>query len=255
MIRFLCSALVVFFALTSQVYADEEPVYFRLINDNETLEFINYAPSIVPPMVQEIAMRTMMQRFSPESVANDYYQLKITRNIIWQGNTLVQYDYASLAEDRFRHVMWMSEDLSRIFKLEIYSAENKLMYAAICLGTNGAVLPEAKQFEELKSKRMYYGFANMHTEEGADGSYKMLFTDGMNRFSVFRSLSNKHETTEKLVIYGNNVYNTSSKKYRYTVVGGIPFERMEEITGLLIQEESKSSITAIRIDDTGNNRN
>lgn len=249
MIRLFTYVFVMLMLLASHVQADDEIIFFRIVNDNQTLSFTNYSINIVPPMVQDIAMRTMMQRFSPEMIAKDYYQLTINRNIIWQSQNITQYDYNPLSKDRFRHILWLTEDLCCIVKHEIYNHEGELMFMAISMDGQGMKLPENQEVAELKSDRMYYGFANMHTEEGPEGTFKMLFTDGINRFSVFRALIDKknQDKTEKLIVYGNNIYNTSSENYRYTVVGGIPFERMEDIISILIKEEHKIPTASIKI--------
>ena len=103
----------------------------------------------------------------------------------------------------------------------------------------------------------------------------MLFSDGLNRFSLFRSpvseksqpaaavktqdeTDNKTQSkTEHLIVYGNYVYNENRNGFRYTVVGTIPFENMAEMVNIVTDYENtvKNSAAADKAPDNLSDKN
>lgn len=211
----------------------EERIYFQVLSGEETVSFTNQAVSGVHPVLKDVALRTFTKPFSPELVKSDYYQLTVNRGIVWNGENLIQYDYMPLMKDRFRNVFWFTADGSGLVKSEIYDNDGRLLFSATCMTNNMPVVP-ASSFVQLsmdESPLKFFGFANVYTESASDGTFRMTFTDGLNRFSLFRSLVKPKalKEQEKMVMYGNYVFNKIHGDYKYTVVGTIPYYKMEEV--------------------------
>ncbi len=260
--RRLALPLLIFFmaAALPSISRAEDVIFFRMAHNDGTVSFFNFNTPFVPPMVQEIALMTLRKPFYPNLIESEYYQLSITHGVLWEGEKVVQYDYTPLLPDRFRHVLWVTEDLSSVVKLEIYDNNNKLLYCAICLSQHipANAPPPIKKPSEQRAH--YFGFVNQHTETQPDGGMRMLFTDGLNRFSVFRTpIPGKPQRTgtekvsesdnksgsqaERLIVYGNYVYNENRDGFKYTVVGTIPFDKMEEMIDMLPASALKNKKT------------
>ena len=230
--------LVLVFSSASQA---EDTIFYRMAHKGETISFFSFNAPLVPPVARDIALMTLNKPFYPNHVNSEYYQLSITRGIIWQGMKVIQYDYAPLTNDRFRHILWTTENPESVVMLEVYDNDNKLLYGAIRLSQRVASSsPSAKKTPE--QHELYFGFAHQHTEVLKDGGIRLFFSDGLNKFSIFRSpipakasaeSNGKADfSKENLVLYGNYVYCESKNGFRYTVVGTIPFDKMAEMIDL-----------------------
>ncbi|MDR2884361.1 MAG: MucB/RseB C-terminal domain-containing protein [Deferribacteraceae bacterium] len=214
----------------------DEIIYYNINHNGESLSFFNMLGAPVPPMVQEISRRTLRKPFMPKRIDPNRYKVSIVQNITWQGMTVTQYDYKPVINDRFRHILWVLPDTNEIVKLEIYDANDKLIYCAICLEHDHSLQTNKtkEQPEERLTAERFDGFVNVSKEEAADGYIRMLYSDGLNRFSVFRTpLKEAKKEAERLVVYGNYLYNKDVGNFRYTVVGTIPYEKMEEFVNVL----------------------
>jgi negative regulator of sigma E activity len=77
---------------------------------------------------------------------------------------------------------------------------------------------------------VYSGFAAVDVSPDKDGSFKMFFSDGLNRFSVFRRPAAQNEKVdEKAVLYGNYIYSKIANGHVYTAVGTVPYSTMQDI--------------------------
>lgn len=234
----------------------EDLIFYRMAHNEGTVSFFNFNAPLAHPMMREIALRTLRKPFYPDLVESEYYQLSITRGVLWQGAKVIQYDYAPLSADRFRHVLWVTEDLALVVKLEIYDNDNKLLYHAVRLSQHRASGNPVPVRNSSEQRKHYFGFTNQYTDNFLDGGMRMLFSDGLNRFSLFRApvpekaqsaaaMKTQDETdnktsskTENLIVYGNYVYNENRNGFRYTVVGTIPFENMAEMIAIIADREN-----------------
>ena len=205
-------------------------IYFYMISDNKTYTFMNFTPQVAP-MMQDIAIMTLDRPFSSDLIHKDFYQLSITYGIVWNNFKAVQYDYKPLSDDRFRNVIWLTADKKAIIKVSIYDNAGRLIFDAICMNSPIPIkeTPDALVRALSRNDFIYKGFALAHAEFGPNDTYKMLFSDGLNRFSVFKTLATKAEENREMIIYGNYVYNKIVGDYIYTAVGTIPYEIMEEV--------------------------
>ncbi|MDR2400127.1 MAG: MucB/RseB C-terminal domain-containing protein [Deferribacteraceae bacterium] len=245
--RYCLLALAAVF-ISGSVFADE---IYKIADENGYIDYCGCPEERIANMreagrAREIAKHIMHKRFSPEFIRSQFYQLNTTRGIIWQGDEIVQYDYKPLSKDRFRHLFWVNTANSGIVKLEIYDDENKLLFRGLNL--NGADSPNHK-FEYRQDRRQlqggYFGFVNIHREMKGEKIERLLFTDGLSRFSVFRAPPEKgRRSSEKLVVYGNYIYSITTDNSSYTVVGSVPFSFMEDVVSKLDSndEEFKSLI-------------
>ena len=231
--RLVPLALLIFlFFSTEAICHEENLIFFRIVNDNTVISFTNKPSPPVPPMVGAIAMRLFDQPFSPEMVNSAFYQVNITKNVIWQGSQVVQYDYRPVAADRFRYVLWVA-GRADVVKLEIYNTTGVMMFSGAYLEADKLPGHNPPSFKKVENAKNYYGFTLLRTEEKDDGSIRMLFSDGLNRVSVFRERQTEEREPNTRVVYGNNVYNVTRDGYMYTVVGSIPYEKMEEMLELI----------------------
>jgi hypothetical protein len=235
----------------------EDNLLYKIADENG---YINYCGCSTPQYkggyakdgnVREIAEHIMHKRFSPEFIRSQFYQLNTTKGIIWQGEEIIQYDYKPLGKERFRHVFWVGADKSNIVKLEIYDQENRLLFRGLDL--EGRDIRSHKFDFKQKGGVLeggYLGFVNIHRDRKGGNVERLLFTDGLSRFSVFRSPPVKDRRgSEKLVIYGNYIYNVTTDNSTYTVVGSVPFSFMEDVVSKLDSndEEFKAIIDSKKI--------
>jgi negative regulator of sigma E activity len=135
---------------------------------------------------------------------------------------------------------------SEIVKLEIYDIENKMMFCAICLecihlqnaGRENQRSARAKRDKE-EEKTYFAGFSIVHTERMQNGGIRTSYSDGLNRFSIFRTPigAQKDSEPEKFIVYGNYVYNKDLGGFRYTVVGSVPFDKMVSMISAMGESE------------------
>ncbi|MDR0453926.1 MAG: hypothetical protein LBH05_03840 [Deferribacteraceae bacterium] len=250
---FICMAAV----LPSVSFA-EDIIYYRMAHNDGAISFFSFNTPFVPTVVRDIALMILQKPFYPSLVKSEHYQLAITYGVLWQGVKTVQYDYTPLAADRFRHILWVTEDSDSVLNLEIYDNDNKLLYGAVYLSQQGRV--SGKKPPPLKNspepQKYYFGFTHQYTEIMQDNVMRMFFSDGLNRFSLFRSsLPAKQQPTamnkilteskrkdaskgEHLIAYGNYIYSENINGFRYTVVGTIPFDKMGEIVKIVADEKT-----------------
>ena len=227
----LVLALFLFFSAEA-FCQDENLIFFRIVHENTVISFTNKPSPPVPPMVGAIAMRLFDQPFSTEMVDSAFYQVNVTRNVVWQGSHVIQYDYKPVASDRFRYVLWVAGKAD-VVKLEIYNTTGVMMFSGAYLDAGKLPGYSVPAFKKVEASKSFYGFSLVRTEEKDDGSIRMLFSDGLNRFSVFRERQTEAREPDTRVVYGNNVYNVTRNGYMYTVVGSIPYEKMEEMLELI----------------------
>lgn len=250
MTRIILASLTFALVFAGQAFS-HEPAYYRIASGDSILSFTSNAP-VPDKMVQVIAERTFVQSFSADIINSNYYQVQILKNIVWQGLHVTQYDYKPLASDRFRHVLWVYGHT--IVKMEIFDTAGELMFSGAYL--NADDMPEMQAPSPLSVSAAsesfnFYGFTAIKTET-SDNHLRVLFTDGLNRFSIFRepSPSGKAESQpDRQVVYANNVYNVTIDGYTYTVVGGLSFERMQEVLEIFITRISKIPVTSGSINE------
>ncbi|MDR2104555.1 MAG: MucB/RseB C-terminal domain-containing protein [Deferribacteraceae bacterium] len=244
------SALFLIFLISWTAAAEE---LYKIADESG---YIDYCTCKAAPLdikdirAQEIAKHIMHKRFAPEFIRNQFYQLSTLKGIIWQGDEIIQYDYKPLSKDRFRHLFWVNAATSDLLKLEIYDQENKLLFRGLDLGGAHPYNPKSeKRPKERVLKGGYFGFVNIHREKKDGDMERLLFTDGLSRFSVFRSPPAKQRGyAEKLVVYGNYIYNVTTDNSSYTVVGSVPFAFMEDVVSKL-DKNDKEFYTLINNED------
>ena len=212
----------------------QEIIYYNIFHNGASISFLNVLGSPAPPMAQEIALRILKQPFAPEKIKSEYYQISVNQGIVWQGKNVVQYDYTPIIPDRFRHVLWVLPESSEIVKLEIYDTEDQMVFCAICLECNNLntirerQARRAQRQEKVENREIYNGFSVVSTSRTRCGNIRTSYSDGLNRFSIFKMPVSVQKNTEpeKFVVYGNYVFNQDLNGFRYTVVGSIPFDKM-----------------------------
>ena len=67
----------------------------------------------------------------------------------------------------------------------------------------------------------------------------LVFSDGLNKFSVFVDKDVEVKNIRKKVIMGNYVYRRSLAGHTYTVVGSVPFKIMKDVITYINNKEEK----------------
>lgn len=240
--------LVILFVMAVQISANAgSSIYFHIVNDNKSYTFMNIGSStIVSTTIRDVAMLMLDKPFDADMVDKNYYQVSITHGISWNNEKVTQYDYKALAGDRFRNIFWLTPDKKFIVKYAIIDTNNNIMFDAICMDKGIPLRAPSEKLEEAMSSGniSYKGFINVRTETGAGGMLKMLFSDGLNQISVFRSPMNPKEKYEnkQLILYGNYVLNKIIGDFNYTAVGTLPFNIMEELVGVVDKKAKNNEI-------------
>jgi sigma-E factor negative regulatory protein RseB len=155
---------------------------------------------------------------------------------------VTQYDFVPVLPDRFRHVVLVDEKWDHILRREVYDTHNKLIYAYSYEDRVDEPAPfvEKPSFTKYQHREEFPGFKRIFKRELEDGTVHSLYSDGLNRFSVFVKKTELNLEDSSRIIYGNYVYRKKIGETLYTVVGTIPFPQMEKVVSRLTSKEDKS---------------
>jgi len=186
------------------------------------------------------SLRLAEDTFNINTFKSEFYQINIKKNIKIFNKKISYFEISPVMNDRFKHILWLYKN-NIIVRHEIYDLKNSLLYSSGYLNN----FPEHKKKIiniTKKSKNTnneldrYKGFFLIY-ESTLDNYIKhMLYSDGLNRFSLFVKKVYDENTDYQKIMFGNYVL---SKKYRdklYIIIGTIPYEQMQ---GFLKQYISK----------------
>ncbi|KAA0259226.1 hypothetical protein FHQ18_01885 [Deferribacter autotrophicus] len=172
--------------------------------------------------------------FDAGAISSEYYSEKMSFKKIGDSQYRI-YEYYSVFNDRFNHVIWTYKD-NRIFKHEVYDLSKKLLYSYTfnLLRSNEFV----KRSKRVCSGCYFYkGFKLIYKGKNVEGENQLLFTDGLNSFSVFWKKGEREVQTVRRIVLGNYMLREYLNGYIFTVVGTIPYFEMENIIKYLIKKE------------------
>lgn len=205
-------------------------IFFKIaINDDSYQSFVVSDYAMRHSKLHLLATRMRQRFFDPASLSREFYQVTIREGFTLLGRDVRQYDLSPVLKDRFRHVLWVTTDTNLIVRREVYDLSDKLIF------TYGYVhdLPAYADNTPVSSPEsrggdVYKGFAQIEEKETEAGTDHQLFSDGLNKFSVFlRPRTAEADILEKKIVYGNYVLRGAKGSTEYTVVGTIPFAEME----------------------------
>lgn len=176
----------------------------------------------------------------------NFYQIAINRGAVFLNNKIIVYELNPTFNDRFKHVIWVTEN-NVIVRKEVYDLKGKLMFSYGYVDE----IPDIKK-RRLENKKKSYdndicsevtefrGFKVIGCRYIDDNTKHVVYSDGLNKFSVFIDENNGKTIDKKKVVLGNYVYRKSIGNKVYTAVGLIPFDTMDMVIKYINdKEESK----------------
>jgi len=221
-------------------YASEQ-VYFKIaVNENDYSTFLTDRISTKKKTLQYLATKMRQPYFNPELINRRYYDVEVSSGIKYFDVNVVQYNVIPLNDDRFRHLLMVDQRDGVVIRKEVYDTDGKLVFAFTSLDRMVEdKLPEAVRASKEPLTEAFKGYFLTHDKVLKDGTRHMSFSDGLNKFSVFRKKSDIELNTMKRILYGNYVYRKSVGNELFTVVGTLPFNEMERLVENIANLEDK----------------
>jgi sigma-E factor negative regulatory protein RseB len=220
----------------------ESKVFFKIAVDERAyssflLENLGDGQSVL----HSLASRLKEKHLELDKIEKDYYNIKIEYGMKYNGLDVVQYDIAPLLPDRFRHVLLVDAKSDHILRREVYDTEGKLIYAYSFEDKNDELKPviNRPELNLFQERNQFPGFKPVFKKELHDGTMQTLYSDGLNKFSVFVKTTEHDIGESSRILYGNYVYRKKIGDSLYTVVGTIPFPQMEKVVSRLAFKEDK----------------
>lgn len=232
-------------------YAAEQ-VYFKIaVNENDYSTFLTERRRTRKKTLQYLATKMRQYVFHPGSLNRDYYTVTENRGIKYFDRDVVQYDITPVKHDRFRHVLLVDQKKDVVIRKEVYDTNGKLVFSFTSLDRESTEhVDDADSHPDPDSDAVHIAAASVHHDafngyfvtadrELKDGTKHISFSDGLNRFSIFRKKINTEPTEQKRILYGNYIYRKKVGKELFTVVGTIPFEEMDDLINNIVKLEEK----------------
>lgn len=218
-----------------------EQVYFKIaVNENDYSTFLTDRISTKKSTLQYLATRMRQPSFHPERLDRNYYEVRESRGIKYFEKNVVQYDVIPIYDDRFRHLLMVDEIEGVVIRKEVYDVNGKLVFAFTSLErTAEETKPELQRTSVEPIAKAFKGYSVMGERVLKDGTKHISFSDGLNRFSVFRKKIQTETADQKRILYGNYVMRKSVGKELFTVVGTLPFKEMELLIENIVKLEEK----------------
>jgi len=180
--------------------------------------------------------------FDISSVDKNYYQVSIKRGVSLFNKKLLLYELTPTFSDRFKHVIWVTDD-NIVVRKEVYNLDNKLMlsYGYVDELPKMEKGPPAALNKGAGCDRSlsFRGFELSGCKSIDKNTKHLVFSDGLNKFSVFVDKDVEVKNIRKKVIMGNYVYRRSLAGHTYTVVGSVPFKIMKDVITYINNKEEK----------------
>lgn len=226
--------IILLFCLVTATFASyaSEQVYFKIaVNENDYSTFLTDRISTKQQTMQYLASKMRQPFFEPELISRKYYKILESRGIKYFDVDVVQYDVVPIENDRFRHILMVDEQSGVVIRKEVYDTEGKLVFAFTSLDRDqkNDVVPDAERISQEPPVESFKGYFLAYDKILKDGTRHMSFTDGLNKFSIFRKKSDIELNVQKRIIYGNYVYRKNIDHELFTVVGTLPFDEMDRL--------------------------
>lgn len=223
-------------------YGGDMKVFFKIAVDERAYStFLLENLGAGHSALHDLASRLKEKHLELDKVQKDYYNIKIDYGMKYNGHDVAQYDITPLLPDRFRHVLLVDEKWDQILRREVYDPDGKLIYAYSFEDRDGELKPVIERPQPALStgRDEFPGFRAVFRKELDDGTSQTLYSDGLNKFSVFISKTETQIKDSARILYGNYVYRKKVGDILYTVVGTIPFPQMEKVVARLAFKEEQ----------------
>ncbi len=240
--KYIIYSIFIYILFFNKSYADDM-IFYKYADGNAYSVFV--APSSDKSL--SVSARDVIAKlivnftFMLDNISKDYYNINITKDIVYFGEDVTQYDIIPVSKDRFRHIIWIDSQNNPI-KTEIFDNNNKLMIAFSNVDFHG----KNKSYEDIKfdfknEKPFYKGFYHIYSKVMRNGVNHLIFSDGINKFSLFIDYNTKDTGSISKIVYGNYLYSKVISGVEYTIVGSIPYEIMNEVIEVVSSNNSEVS--------------
>lgn len=183
--------------------------------------------------------------FDISNVDKNYYQISIKHGVSLFKKNLILYELNPTFSDRFKHVIWVTDD-NIIVRKEVYDLNNKLMisygYVDDLPKIGGGPHARSGHGNQCEENLKFRGFELFGCKKIDKNTRHLVFSDGLNKFSVFVDKNVEVGKVIKKVMMGNYVYRKSLDGHTYTVVGSVPFKIMKDIVSYIDNKEENNEI-------------
>ncbi|UOD34214.1 hypothetical protein DSN97_08615 [Deferribacteraceae bacterium V6Fe1] len=223
--------IFILFLLPNLLFADR--IFFKIAVDESHYSSFEFSEiENVNKNLHFIFSKYQDLYFDINKTKKEFYNIKKKSNIKFNGKSVMVYELFPVFKDRFSQILWVNKN--SIVRKEVYDLDGKLMYA---YGHTGD-MPEnefeaSNENEEFVKKEFknfgYRGFDIKMVKRLSNGALHILYDDGINNFSIFKTTPAIMKKEVKRIILGNYVYSTNLDNSTYTVVGTIPYSEMNEV--------------------------
>jgi len=217
--------------------------FFKIAVDNSSYSsFILKSLESAEIHTHFIIQKIRENYFDISSVDKNYYQVSIERGVSLFNKNLILYELTPTFSDRFKHAIWVTDD-NIVVRKEVYDLDGKLMlsYGYVDELPKEESGPPAGLNKNGKCDKSlnFRGFELYGCKRIDKNTQHLVFSDGLNKFSVFVDKNVEVKKLRKKVIMGNYVYRKSFEGHTYTVVGSIPFKIMNDVITYINNKEEK----------------
>lgn len=218
--------------LPNSLYA--EKIFFKIAIDETHYNVFEYSDTNnLPNRLYFVLGRFHENIFDLKKIKKEFYNVLKRPDIKFDGKNLNVYELSPILKDRFINVLWVYE--TYIVRKEVYDLNGKLLYSY----GHSLSIPDSFSNKFVKNSEdeqmdnniitTYKGFELKLIKKLDNNALHMLFTDGLNNFSVFITTPAINKGEIKRIVLGNYVLSKDYDNSTYTVVGTIPFEEMENV--------------------------
>jgi len=217
--------------------------FFKIAVDNSSYSsFILKSLKNTEIQTHFIIQKIRENYFDISSVDKNYYQVSIERGVSLFNKKLLLYELNPTFSDRFKHVIWVTND-NIVVRKEVYNLNNKLMlsygYVDELPKVEPGPPPALHKSSGCDRSLNFRGFELYGCKRIDKNTKHLIFSDGLNKFSVFVDKNVEVKKVSKKVIMGNYVYRKSLAGHTYTVVGSVPFKIMKDVITYINNKEEE----------------
>lgn len=237
--------LIILMTLIYSSVAYPDSVFVKISVDGNSHITINYKNiediNLADKRIKFIAKMIRENFFDINQISKDYYNIVTRDGIKIYNKLLKQIELTPIKNDRFSHIITVQGNL--IVRREVYDTKNNLLYAYGFTDYIPDIQPtpvpvDSKDVSLEKDNIFYKGFKGKLIKKLEDGTIHYIFSDGLNKFSIFIKKNEKSNNMVKTIAYGNYLLSKNVDSIQYTLIGTIPFEEMENfITHITTKEK------------------
>ncbi|MGA1861596.1 hypothetical protein OWM07_01735 [Deferribacter thermophilus] len=230
--------IVFLFLLLSYSYSfsfeEIEGVYIKIaLDENRYLQLDLEKKNPHNRYLSHTVSSLIKSTFSIKSISTEYYSEKVST--VKNNHIEIKiYHFDPIFNDRFKHILWIYED-GRLYKQEVYDLSDKLLYSYEFKTNNVKKIPPKSEING--GFYFYKGFKLVYSGKNNEDENQLLFSDGLNNFSVFWKKHLCDFTPLRRIIFGNYMLRKCIDDFLVTVVGTIPYFEMEKVVKYLIKKE------------------